>query len=54
MLTHYMHQERREEEDMPALKTAMTLDNNIEKQEVGLITATRNDTEKKQQKTEIQ
>ena len=46
-LTDYMYQERREEEELPVLKTALTqrLEDYIEKQEGGLITAIRNDTD---------
>ena len=49
MLTNYMNQERRVEEDLPALNTALTHPYNdsdyIEKHDGGLITATRNDTD---------
>ena len=44
MLTDYMYQEKREEEDLPALKTTLThrYDDYIEKHDRGLITAIRN------------
>ena len=45
----YMYQEKREEEDLPASKTALTsiqrLEDDIQKHEGGLITAIRNDTD---------
>ena len=49
-LTDYMYLERREEEDLPAWKTALTYRNNCsktytEKRERGLITAIRKDTD---------
>ena len=46
-LTDYMYQERKREEDLPALKTALIqrLEDYIEKHEDGLITAIRNDTD---------
>ena len=46
-LRDYMYQEKREEEDLPVLKTALTHRYNdyIEKHEGGLITTTRNDTD---------
>ena len=44
MSIDYMYQERREEEDLPELKTALTY-RYIEKLEQGLITDIRNDTE---------
>ena len=50
MLTDYIFQEKREEEDPPALKTALTYRYNdsktiYKKHEGGLITATRKETE---------
>ena len=49
MLTDYMFQEKREEEDWPALKTALTHRYNdsktVQKYQEGLITATSNETE---------
>ena len=49
-LTDYMYQEKREEEDLPALKTALTHRYNdtktiYKKNDGGLITASRNDTD---------
>ena len=40
-----MYQEKKEKEDLPALKTSIQLEDYIEKHERGLITATRNDTD---------
>ena len=50
MLTDYMFQEKREEEDLPALKDSVDasiqrLEDYIEKHEGGMITAIRNDTD---------
>ena len=47
MLTDYMCQEKKEEEDLPALKTALMqqLEDYIEKHRGRLITATRNNTD---------
>ena len=47
----YLEKEKREQEDLPASKTALThqlqrLEDDIEKDEQGLITAIRNDTDK--------
>ena len=48
-LTDYMYQEKKEEEDLPALKTALKHrydSKTTQKRGEGLITATRNNTDK--------
>ena len=47
MLTDYTYQQKRKEEDLPALKTALThqYNDSIQKHDRGLITAIRNDTD---------
>ena len=47
MLTDYMYQEKMEEENLPALKTALThrLENYIQKHNGGPFIAIRNDTD---------